>query len=71
MVGSHVNAIGDQAQGNAAATAGLPHGARRPVMQARHGVERMGQHADPLIEGLPGLLSFGCALWPRATVMRR
>ena len=58
----HVNAIGNQSKGDAAATAGLPHGAWSAVMESRHGVERVGEHAHPLIKGCRGLLSGGCAV---------
>ena len=60
--GVHVNAIGNQSKGDAAATAGLPHGAWSAVMESRHGIKRVGEHAHPLIKGCRGLLSGGCAV---------
>ena len=58
----HVHAIGDQPQGHPSAPAGFPKRARCPVVQARHGIEGVGEHRHPLIEPGAGLFGRGGAV---------
>ena len=60
--GCHMDAIGDQAQVHPARQQGRRHGPGRPVVEAGHGVEAVGEHRHPGAKGGAGLGLVGLAV---------
>ena len=60
--GVHVHAVGNQAEGDPSSPAGFRHRSGGAVVQARHGIEGMGEHAYPRFKGLAGLFGSGGAV---------